>query len=389
MNVVLFWVSVGLILYCYIGYPFLIIILAFFFNRPVHKKFNECPTLSVILSVWNEADVIETKLTNMLALDYPADRVEFLIGSDYSTDGTDTILSGFRDPRMRFVSRPERRGKMSMLNDLVAMAKNEILVFSDARQIFAADALRQLAGNFADPEVGCVSGELEFLPEKTGSTAHGVNLYWGYEKWIRACESRLHSMLGATGAIYAIRRSIYTPLPGSIILDDMFIPLHIIRQGFRAVYDTSAKAYDRVAHDPGEEFRRKVRTLAGNYQIFGVFPGMFNPLKSPIAFQLFSHKLLRLVVPFLLILLLATNVLLLDRAFYLVVFLMQIMFYLLALIESLAKDKNYVILNRLRKAGYIPYVFCLLNYAALVGFWFFVTGRQSVTWDKARMKRPD
>jgi len=106
MNVVLFWVSVGLILYCYIGYPFLIIILAFFFNRPVHKKFNECPTLSVILSVWNEADVIETKLTNMLALDYPADRVEFLIGSDYSTDGTDTILSGFRDPRMRFVSRP-------------------------------------------------------------------------------------------------------------------------------------------------------------------------------------------------------------------------------------------------------------------------------------------
>jgi len=384
MSAFFFWVSMGLILYCYFGYPILIFIVSLFLRRPILKKTEGFPSLSIILSVWNEADVIESKLVNLLSLDYPADQIEFLVGSDHSTDGTDAILAGFSDPRLRILTGNERQGKMAMLNELAALAKNEIIVFTDARQIFARDALRQLAGNFEDPAVGCVSGELEFLPEKEGSTARGVDLYWRYEKFLRARESRIHSMLGATGAIYAIRRSLYMPLPESVILDDMFIPLHIILKGFRAVFDGSAKAYDRVAHDPGEEFRRKVRTLSGNYQILALMPQMFNPMRSPVAFQLWSHKLLRLMVPFLMMAILVANYFLMDRPAYLFIFLMQMAFYLLALIEWLAKDKNYDILDRLKKIATIPYVFCLLNLAALIGFWRFITRRQCVTWEKAR-----
>ena len=380
---IVFWLSLGLIVYCYLGYPLLMALSALVRTVPVRKG-DIRPTVSVVLSVWNEADVIETKIRNLLALDYPAEKIEILIGSDHSDDGTDDIIRGFPDARVRFVAAPQRRGKTLMLNDLVAQAQNEIVVFTDARQVLDKDAVRQLVNNFADPCVGCVSGELVFFQSQGSATGRGVSLYWRYEKFIRACESRIHSMLGATGAIYAIRRELFTPLPAPVVLDDMFIPFQIIRKKFRAVFDGTAKAYDYAAEEPREEYRRKVRTLYGNYQIFALLPWMFNPFQSPVAWQLFSHKLLRLLAPFLLLAVLVSNFYLLPFARYWMVFVLQLLFYGLAVMEWLVIKRKYGIVKILRKIGYVPYVFCLLNGAALAGLWRFLRGGQPVTWQKAR-----
>lgn len=370
------------IIYCYFGYPLGIYLLAKLCPRKVHKA-EILPAVSLILSVWNEEDVMERKIKNLLSLDYPKDKMEILIGSDGSNDRTNMIIKSFSDPRIIFVESAQRKGKMLTINDLVAQAKHEIVVFMDARQTFASDAVRQLVANFADPAVGSVSGELIFAPPE-GGTAKGLNLYWEYEKFLRSRESQVHSMLGATGAIYAIRRALFAQVPSNVVLDDMYIPLKVIEKGYRAIFDGAAKAYDEVADSPQEEHRRKARTLYGNYQIFGLFPGMFSIFKSPIAVQFFSHKFLRVMVPFFMVALFMINMLMLNDPFYRFVFVLQLTFYAMSLIGALARQSKYGILKFILKVCYIPYVFCLLNFSALVGFFRFVLAKQTITWQKAR-----
>ncbi len=382
----LFWVLLLLVDYCYFGYPLFLWLLAQLRPNPVQKGGCE-PKISVVLSVWNEEDVIERKMRDLLSLNYPRDKIDFWIGSDGSTDGTEEILSNIRDPRVHIIVHQQRRGKMATLNELVQTARNEIIIFCDARQTFAPDALRELVANFADSRVGCVSGELIFTEkEGEGGTAKGVNLYWNYEKFIRKFESRLHSMLGATGAIYAIRRELFAPIPTQIVLDDMYVPLSIIRKGYRAIFDESAKAYDHAADSPREEHRRKTRTLFGNYQIFGLFLDLFNPARSPVAIQLFSHKLLRVLVPFLLILLFILNLLLAAAPLYRTLFNLQLVFYGMAIIGGLSRHQKHGIFNLISKVCYIPYVFCLLNFSALIGSLRYFGSNQKVTWQKAREK---
>jgi cellulose synthase/poly-beta-1,6-N-acetylglucosamine synthase-like glycosyltransferase len=310
--------------------------------------------------------------------------VEIIIGSDGSKDKTDDIIEHFQNPKIKLITKDIQRGKIAMLNEIVVYAKNDILVFTDARQEFAQDALRALVKNFTDPTVGCVSGEL-ILAKEEGATAKGINLYWNYEKFIRNAESQIHSMLGATGAIYAIRRELYSPAPKDTILDDMFIPLKIIQKGYRAIFDGNAKAFDRPANSPREEYRRKARTLYGNYQIFRMFLGLFNPFKSPIALQLFSHKFLRVVVPFFLIAVFIINFFLRQDNLYARIFSLQVIFYLMAFIGILSRHQKCGILGLVSRMCYIPYVFCLLNFSALIGFFRFVGSRQEVTWSKARV----
>lgn len=382
--ILFFWFLLSAILYCYFGYPFLLWAMAKIRPDPVHKTEYE-PTVSVVLSVWNEEDVIEAKLQNLLSLDYPKEKIEFLIGSDGSTDKTVSIIRSFHDARIHVMENPRRQGKMAMLNALMNQARHEIIIFCDARQTFEPNAIRELTANFADQGIGCASGELIFREgAKVGATAKGVNLYWKYEKFLRKNESRLHSMLGATGAIYAIRRHLFLPIPAHVVLDDMYVPLQVIRAGYRAVFDESARAYDRPAESPKEEHRRKTRTLFGNYQIFGLFPDLFNPWRSPVAVQLFSHKLLRVLAPFLLILLFTANLALTDRSFYRIALNAQIVFYGMAFIGALARYQKHGIFKLIARICYIPYVFCLLNFSALMGFWKFITAKQEVTWAKAR-----
>jgi poly-beta-1,6-N-acetyl-D-glucosamine synthase len=382
---ILFWYLLFLIVFCYFGYPILIYLFALIFKK-VSQKSPIHPTISIIISAYNEEDCIENKITNLLSLDYPNSKLEIILGSDGSTDKTNEIINRFTSPTLSFHYFTQRRGKMATINDLVEKAQNEILVFTDARQSFEHNALRELVANFNDPSVGCVSGELCFKPlTSAGGTAKGINLYWKYEKFLRYCESQVHSMLGATGAIYAIRRELFNPIPQNVVLDDMFVPLKIIQKGFRAIFDPNAKAYDIVADNPKEEYRRKARTLYGNYQIFCLFSNLFNPLNSPIALQLFSHKFLRVVAPFLLILLFANNFCLVNSSLIYKVFMVgQIIFYLLAILGIGTKHIKYGFLSFVSKLCYVPYVFCLLNFSALVGFIRFAKQEQTVTWAKAR-----
>lgn len=380
-----FWILVFLVFYCYLGYPVLLYCCATLFKKVVDKSPIE-PTVSIIISAYNEEDCIGDKVGNLLSLDYPNSKLEIIIGSDGSTDATNEIVSHHISSTIFFYPFAQRRGKMATLNDLVAKAKNEILVFTDARQSFEQDSLRELVANFHDASVGCVSGELHFKPlTAAGGTAKGINLYWKYEKFLRACESKIHSMLGATGAIYAVRRELFTPIPPNIILDDMFVPLKIIQNGFRAIFDPNASAYDIIADNPKEEYRRKVRTLSGNYQILYLFLNLFNPLTSPIAIQLFSHKLLRIIAPFLLIFIFITNFALIAASpIYQFCMVGQIVFYLLATLGAYTRHNKHGFLRFVSKVCYVPYVFCLLNFSALAGFIRFTKRQQAVTWEKAR-----
>ena len=387
----LFWFLLLSILYCYFGYPLLLYSTSRILHQHIRKSSFE-PTVSIVLSAWNEEDVIQKKIENLLSLDYPREKIEILIGSDGSTDQTNALVKQFTDSRVHLIENTHRRGKMVTINSLVEKAKNNFVLFTDARQKFEPNAIKVLMSNFADSNIGCVSGELIFS-KKGGATAQGINLYWNYEKFIRRGESAIHSMLGATGAIYAIRKELFTKIPETVVLDDMFVPFKIIQKGYRAVFDSDAKAYDEAADSPREEYRRKARTLFGNYQIFWAFRDMFNPFKSPIAVQLFSHKFLRVLIPFFMIAIFFINgAILLNRgvlqyapAFYVGTFVIQIIFYSMAIIGCLARHQKYGILKLVSKICYIPYVFCLLNFSALIGFFRFAGTNQDITWEKARV----
>lgn len=380
--ITIFWILLLSVVYCYFGYPLVIFLLAKL-KPAVVRKYHIEPSVSVVISLYNEEDVILNKINNLLSLDYPKEKLEILIGSDGSTDKTNDIVRSFAHAGIKLIANATRQGKMATLNGLIPQASNEIIVFTDARQTFDEDTIRFLVSNFADPQIGCVSGELVFKP-KEGGTAKGVGLYWQYEKFIRFQESQVHSMLGATGAIYAIRKKLFVPGPVNVVLDDMYTPFKIIQQGYRAIFDDTAHAYDYVADKAKEEFRRKARTLYGNYQIFMMFPDMFNPFKSPISLQLFSHKFLRVIVPFFLIVMVLINFVLRFDPVYRVLWHLQVLFYGMALVGHLLSDPAPGWPRIISRVCYIPYVFCLLNFSALAGFWRFVTAKQEITWQKAR-----
>jgi poly-beta-1,6-N-acetyl-D-glucosamine synthase len=374
----------GVVLYCYFGYPVLIALLAKLSPKGVQRK-DIYPTVSIMISVHNEEDVIERKIRNLLELDYPAEKLSIYIGSDGSTDRTNKIIESFSDHRIHLSIIPTRQGKPATLAHIVEQSRSEILVFNDARQTLDKDAIKRLVENLADPHVGCVSGELVLSSD--GQTAKGINLYWEYEKLIRNWEAQVHSMLGATGAIYAIRRELFVPVPASVVLDDMYIPLKIIEKGYRAIFTPRALAYDRAADNPQEEYRRKTRTLYGNYQIFKLFPGLFNPLKSPVAIQLFSHKFLRVVMPFVLIVIFMLSWAAQGDVVGSLLFRLQLMFYAMAALGAIVCRSKNALIKIVSKVCYIPYVFCLLNFSALIGFLKFIDSKQEVMWEKAR-KQP-
>ena len=378
---IIFWSSLLLVFYAYFLYPVLIYILSQFYKKPVREKYLY-PKISVIVAAYNEEANIENKIKTLLSLEYPENNIEFLIGSDGSTDKTDEIIKSY--PRINFYKQENRQGKPSMLNFLVSKVKGEIIVFTDARQRLDTKAVQEIVKYFENPKVGSVSGELHYEWEEGNKTAPGLGLYWQYEKFIRKSESRMGSMLGATGALYAIRRELFPVLPADLILDDVYIPLKIVERGYRAVFDKRAKVYDKVFNDTKIEFLRKTRTLAGNYQLFFYLRELFNPFRGKISWQFFSHKFLRLMVPFLLIMLLVSNVAVLKIGtvpfgdspyFYPVFLLLQIIFYVFALLGVLLKNKN--------KVFDIPRMFCLMNIAAVVGLYQILFKKIDSKWQKA------
>jgi len=302
---ILFWMSLIGILYTYLGYPALIWMLAWLRPRPWTSG-PIFPSVSVVLAVHNGAALLPRKIEHLLRLDYPHIK-EIILVSDGSTDGTAELLAGQSNPRLTAIILTEHCGKAVAVNAGVARATGDVILFVDIRPEIAAGAIQQLVSNFADPTVGCVAGELILRKECHDDASAAVSgVYWRYEKWIRTCESICGSPVGVYGGFYAIRRELAVPQPPGMILDDMFQPLSIIRQGYRSVLDPQAYVYDTWPTKIEKEFHRKVRTLAGNFQLFQLAPWTLTT-RNPVLFQLVSHKVMRLVVPYLMVLLLIST----------------------------------------------------------------------------------
>jgi cellulose synthase/poly-beta-1,6-N-acetylglucosamine synthase-like glycosyltransferase len=298
---IVFWLSMAGILYTYVGYPVVMWMLSRL--RPRHWAVSTIsPSVSIVLAVHNVEALLPRKIEHLLNLDYRNIK-EIIIVSDGSTDGTAELLAQERRPRIITVILEEHCGKAVAINAGMAKATAEVILFVDIRPKIAPGAIQQLVSNFADPKVGCVAGELILRKEShDGASAAVSGIYWRYEKGIRTFESICGSPVGVYGGFYAIRRALAVPQPAGMILDDMFEPLSIIRQGYRSVLDSHAYVYDTWPTNIEEEFQRKVRTLAGNFQLFRLAPWTLT-LRNPVFFQLVSHKVMRLVVPYLLVLL--------------------------------------------------------------------------------------
>ncbi|MFZ0814639.1 MAG: glycosyltransferase family 2 protein [Candidatus Sulfotelmatobacter sp.] len=372
----IFWVAAGGVFYAYLGYAAWLWIWSRLSPRPVLRGANE-PFVSIVMVVRNEESVLPRKLSNLTALDYPPERLEFVVVSDGSSDRTTEILrDAAKDERFQILASSELKGKACRLNEALAVVKGEIAVFMDARQVIERDALRLLLENFADTTVGCVSGELMLGDIASGEAETRMGIYWRVEKKIRALESASGSVVGATGAFYAARCSLLAPIPPETILDDVLLPLQVSRQGARVVFDGRARAWDDPDLGAEKEFRRKVRTLTGNYQLLRIAPWVLSG-SNPLRFRFVSHKLLRLAVPFLLAASLVASVAV-PQLLYRVVFVLQLAFYALSLFalsnQALSKQSRGPV-SRVANAALALIV---LNTAAVLAFVNFVTGRKEV-----------
>ena len=371
-----FWTAALLLGYVYLGYPALIWIWARLRPRPVFRR-DWQPSVSVLVAAHNEGPRIAAKIENLLGLDYPTDRLEILIGSDGSSDDTVARAQAFESPALRVFAFPECRGKPAVLNDLVRTARGEVLVMADVRQIFDETALRALVRPLADPAVGVVSGELVLSgPEAGTAVTQGIGVYWSYEKGIRRSESLVDSTVGVTGAIYAVRRALFRPLPEDTLLDDVLLPVWVTRQGYRVLFEPGALAFDRAAATSAEELTRKVRTIAGTFQLFVRERWLLHPRTNRLWLQALSHKGLRLLAPALLAIAALTSVALASRPFYATALGFQVLFYALALAGALAGPTRVRLLD-------VPFTFCLLNWATVLALVTLRRGHQGVTWRKA------
>jgi cellulose synthase/poly-beta-1,6-N-acetylglucosamine synthase-like glycosyltransferase len=368
----LFWGSATMLAYTYFGYAGWLWLRRRYRPRPVRAA-SCTPSLSIVMIVRNEAAVLDRKLRNLLALNYPPDLCEIIVFSDGSNDATNDMLrEASIEPRVRVILATEARGKAAGLNQAIAITHGEIVVFTDARQMIEPNALHLLTQNFADPTVGCASGELMLGDPASGEIVRGMGLYWRIEKTIREMESASGSVVGATGALYAVRRSLLVPVPTGTILDDVYIPMHVVRQGARVIFVPSARAWDVAPQKTGHEFSRKVRTLSGNYQLVQLAPWLLSG-KNSLRFEFISHKLLRLFAPFALAAAFVASIAL-SQPFYRTALAFQLAFYGLSLVAMLKLAKGPV--GRVADAAN---TFVVLNSAALVAFVKFVTGRR-VAW---------
>jgi cellulose synthase/poly-beta-1,6-N-acetylglucosamine synthase-like glycosyltransferase len=367
-----FWTSAALLAYTYCGYPVWLWLRSLVRRRPI-KAGAFTPSISIAMVVRNESGVIERKLNNLLHLEYPAELSEIVVVSDGSSDTTNEILSYYAaDCRVRIVLNSGSRGKAACLNDAIDAARGEIVVFTDARQQIEPEALRLLAKTFEDPQVGCASGELMLGDPARGETVRGMGLYWQIEKKVREMESASASVVGATGALYAVRRKLLVPVPAGTFLDDVYIPMYVARQGFRVIFVPDARAWDVADQGTEREFSRKVRTLSGNYQLLQLAPWLLTT-ENPLRFEFISHKLLRLIAPFFLIAALVST-LALHQTLYRFALALQIAFYALGLLGVMKLAKG-----PLARVSDPARTFIVLNTAALVAFVKFVS-RGKVAW---------
>lgn len=373
-----FWASVGAMAYVYVGYPLLLFLVSRVWTRRVAKA-PVTPTVTMVIAAYNEEQAIAGKLDNSLALDYPADRLDIMVTSDGSTDGTNRIVREYeaRHPgRVALLDLP-RAGKTAGQNRAAEVARGEILVFSDATTIYDSGAVKAMVANYADPLVGSVGGDVRYVRAGEEATGKGRQMYWNYEASIRRWESQIFTVIGATGCIYSLRRSLYTHLDPAAI-SDFVQPARALLQGYRSVVEDEATCYEVAeSKQMGEELRRRARVVHRGIRGVGYMAEVLNPFRHPfLCFQIVSHRLLRWAIPFLLIAAFIANAFLLDRSFYQLTFALQLAFYGGAL-AALALDRWHI-----RPRGlFIPLYFCLVNLAPLIAVWTLLKGEKKIVWE--------
>src|SRR6266540_4094347 len=384
----LFWLSVAMILYVYFGYPILLGVLASLRPKPSAYP-NHTPRVTLLIAAYNEAEVITQKLQNTVLLDYPREKLQILVAADGSTDETANIVSGYQGRSVELSYSPERHGKMAAINNAMAKARGEIIVMSDANNLYSPQTIKELVKPFYIPEIGAVSGAKHII-EGDGRLGESEGLYWNYEAWIKEQETRLGCCTAVSGEIYAFRSKLYAPPPDEIINDDFYMLMNIVKKGYRAVYVPEAQSYERISLTSQDEIERRTRMVAGRFQAIAL-AGKLLPSNRPlIVWQVISHKFMRPLIPFAMMLMFVTSLLsvfwpaspsspiwMLTNPYNWILFLSQLLFYFIAWLG------NYV---SLPKVLYLPTFLVNSNLAAFLGLIRFITRRQDTLWKRAKRR---
>jgi cellulose synthase/poly-beta-1,6-N-acetylglucosamine synthase-like glycosyltransferase len=384
-----FWLCLGLVSYTYFGYPVILFVcyaivqlhsdILFLIGRQERRisrvSASETPGVTFVIPAYNEEANLRAKLINLRQTAYPVEKFQVIFVSDGSTDGTNELLQSFSDPFVEAVFLSERSGKPSALNCGVARAKHDVLVFSDVSTLFAPDAVSNLIRHFCDPMIGGVCGSVQLLGSLESEQTEGT--YWRFERVLRLMESRLGATVNASGAIYALRKKCFAPLLASDLIDDFMIPMNARKFGYKVIEDPEAVATEFSAETVRGEFTRRARLAVGSFRALQRIE--LASLRGFTGFAFVSHKLLRWLLPFFLVTLLASNLFLLGRPFYRAAFVVQVVFYVWG-------SLGFIFHEQMKKVRFALFAYFLLTVhcAFLVGFWRCFFGEHKTTWERAR-----
>jgi len=378
MSEIIFWIIIAIIFYIYLGYPIITLAISLLINNKVNKKENE-PPVTFLITAFNEEKNIKEKLEDTLGLDYPKEKLQIIVASDASNDRTDEIVKEFAEQGVLLHRVEGRVGKTETQNQTVKRARGEIIIFSDATTKYKKDAIRKIVRNYYDPSVGAVSGRYEYINPTGAPVGSGTILFWKYENFVKSRQTQIKTVTGCCGCIYSVRRDLYEPLPRDII-SDLVEPLKILEKGYRIAFEPEAVAYETTEEKPEEEFSMRVRVITRGMNGLLYTKSLFNPFRYRfVSFQLISHKVLRWLIPFFLIILFVSNAFLLDKTFYKITFLLQIAFYLSAPIAWVMER-----FGKKMKLLFIPLYFCLVNLASLRATLNIIKGKKMTVWETIR-----
>jgi biofilm PGA synthesis N-glycosyltransferase PgaC len=384
---ILFWVSLFIVFYAFLGYGlvlyFLVKLKLYFESPKLSDISNYTPAVSLVIPCYNESDIIREKVLNSLAIDYEGDKLRIYFITDGSTDDFREVLAEF--PEVMLLHEDRRGGKTAAENRAMKLVNTPIVIFSDANTLLNKDAVKNIVRHFEKEDVGCVSGEKRVLSdEKDTASAAGEGIYWKYESFLKTLDSQLYSAVGAAGELVAFRTSLYEDLPEDTILDDFMQSMLIASKGFKIVYEPDAYALESGSASVAEELKRKIRISAGGWQSMTRLWDKITPFSQPLLyFQYLSHRVLRwTVTPFLLVFIFVVNFFLLDSGWiYALILIGQVAFYLAAALGYFLENRQIRM-----KILFVPYYFCVMNYAVIAGLFRFLKGGQKGTWEKAKRK---
>jgi biofilm PGA synthesis N-glycosyltransferase PgaC len=386
---IFFWLSLFVVFYTFLGYGILLYILVrirrIFKGKRIPPSLDQdFPTLTLIIAAYNEESIIEEKISNTLGLSYPKEKLKLIFVTDGSTDRTPDLISTYGE--IKLMHKPERSGKILAMHRAMHEVDSDVVVYTDANTFLNKDALLLIARHYADPTVGAVSGEKRVMQDAVSDATAGEGFYWKYESALKKWDSELYSVVGAAGELFSVRHAVYTSVEPDTILDDFMISMRIAQQGYRIIYEPEAYASELSSENIQEELKRKVRIAAGGIQSILRLKKLLNPLHYPmLSFQYISHRVLRwTVTPFLMILALILNFVIVIEGgnwLYQLILFAQVFFYSLALAGWALERRKIKV-----KALFVPYYFCMMNYAVLAGIRRYYKGTQSAAWDKAKRK---